>query len=152
MHAPHGEVTLKADNRQLVYLYNFVHQQLEATTELYRNLYLTYTEELEQVRMTRLQQTPSVFIIEEASIPDEPERPIPWLYTALSGIVGLFLAIMVILFIDALQEKQEPNLETVLQEKLDIRPEPVSNNANQSEKKSTGNNKSKPTRKKTPEK
>jgi hypothetical protein len=86
-------------------------QQLQSTLNLYQGLYLTLVEELERVRLARLQQTLNVIHIEEASIPETPVRPVPLLYTLLSGIVGMSLALGLVFFIEALQsEPKTPGL------------------------------------------
>jgi capsular polysaccharide biosynthesis protein len=86
-------------------------QQLQSTLNLYQELYLTLVEELERVRLARLQQTLTVVQIEEASIPKTPVRPIPLLYTILSGIVGMTLALGLVLFIETLRsEPKAPGL------------------------------------------
>jgi capsular exopolysaccharide synthesis family protein len=73
---------------------------LQATLALYQQLYLNLLNNLETVKLARAQSTPTVTTIEEAVIPKSPIRPIPLLYTALSGIVGLFLAAGAILLMD----------------------------------------------------
>lgn len=75
-------------------------QQLQPTLDLYQNLHLTLVEDLEKVRLARLQQTPNVVQIEAATIPEKPVRPIPTLYSLLSGMVGLMLASGWIFFIE----------------------------------------------------
>ena len=82
-------------------------QQLQSTVDLYQEVYLTLVEDLEQIRLARLQRTPNIVQIEEATIPEKPVRPIPLLYTALSGVVGLMLAVLLILFLEALKDNQE---------------------------------------------
>ena len=82
-------------------------QQLQSTLDLYQNMYLTLVEDLERVRLARIQQTPTIVQIEEAAVPQEPIRPIPLLYTAISGIVGAMLTLGLIFFMEAL--KSEPN-------------------------------------------
>jgi succinoglycan biosynthesis transport protein ExoP len=73
---------------------------LQSTRNLYQQLYLNLLNNLETVKLARVQSTPTVSQIEVATIPEKPVRPIPWLYTALSGIVGVLLALGAILLID----------------------------------------------------
>ena len=89
-------------------------KQLQSTIDLYQELYLNSIEELEKVRLARIQQVPNVVQIEEATIPEKPVRPIPILYTSLSGIVGFMIAILLAFFIEAWQNSQ-PRWEKVLQ-------------------------------------
>jgi capsular polysaccharide biosynthesis protein len=82
-------------------------QQLQSTINLYQDLYLTLVEELEKVRLARLQETPNVIQIEQATIPEKPVRPIPILYTAVSGVVGIMLAVLLVFLIETLRNEQE---------------------------------------------
>jgi uncharacterized protein involved in exopolysaccharide biosynthesis len=91
-------------------------QQLQSTINLYQNLYLTSVEELEKVRLARLQQTPNVVHIEEATTPKNPIRPIPILYTAISGMVGLILAVIFVFLFEVWQKYQEPSDKVELSE------------------------------------
>lgn len=79
-------------------------QQLLSTIELYRNLYLTYTEDLENAKLARVQQTPTIVQIEAAFVPEKPIRPISSLYIALSGMVGIMIAIGIVFFSEALRD------------------------------------------------
>ena len=81
-------------------------QQLQSTIDSYQRMHLTMVENLEQLQLERLQRTPFIVQIEEATIPEKPVRPIPILYTALSGVVGLMLAVLVVLFFEALRDDQ----------------------------------------------
>jgi len=73
---------------------------LQSTLNLYQQLYLNLLNNLETVKLARVQSTPTVTQIEIAAIPEKPIRPIPLLYTALSGMVGVFIAAGAILLID----------------------------------------------------
>jgi len=66
--------------------------QLKSTLDLYQNIYLNHLTSLENLRLARLQSTPTVTQIETASIPNNPIRPIPIIYTGLAAIVGLVIA------------------------------------------------------------
>ena len=63
--------------------------QLQSTLDLYQNLYTNLLTSLESVRLARLQNTPNIVQIEEASVPGEPIRPRPVTNTALATAVGL---------------------------------------------------------------
>ena len=99
-------------------------QQLQSTINLYQNLYLTSIEELEKVRLARLQQTPNVVHIEKAAIPKKPIRPIPILYTAVSGVVGLIMAVIFVFLFEAWRNNQA-RWEKVLQTESENFPETV---------------------------
>ena len=89
-------------------------QQLQSTIKLYQELYLTLVEDLEKVRLARIQQIPNVVQIEEATIPKKPIRPIPILYTSVSGMVGLIMAVLFVFLIEALQNEQgSPDMATL---------------------------------------
>ncbi|PWB70788.1 MAG: hypothetical protein C3F07_16055 [Anaerolineales bacterium] len=77
---------------------------LQATLSLYQQLYLNLLSNLEAVKLARAQSTPTVTKIEEAAVPQGPIRPIPVLYTALSGMVGLLIAAGAILLKDYLDD------------------------------------------------
>jgi capsular exopolysaccharide synthesis family protein len=73
---------------------------LQSTLNLYQQLYLSLLNNLEQVKLARVQSTPTVSPIENAALPRHPVRPLPLLYTALGAIVGLLLSAAVILLMD----------------------------------------------------
>ena len=58
------------------------------------------------MRLARLQETPNIVHIEEATIPKKPVRPIPILYTAVSGMVGLIMAVTFVFLFEAWQSNQ----------------------------------------------
>ena len=93
-------------------------QQLQSTINLYQDLYLTLVGELERVRLARLEQIPNVVQIEEATIPNKPIRPIPILYTAVGGMVGLMMAVLLVFFIETLRKEQESPDMSMLFDKL----------------------------------
>jgi uncharacterized protein involved in exopolysaccharide biosynthesis len=74
-------------------------QAMKATISLYQNTYIQLLSDLETTRLARLQQTPNAAQIQEASAPKRPVRPIPLLYSLLSGVVGLLLAGAPIIFL-----------------------------------------------------
>ena len=65
---------------------------------------LTYTEELENAKLACAQHTPNIVQVEEVFIPEKPVRPIPLVCTALSGMVGIMIAIGIIFFGEALSD------------------------------------------------
>jgi polysaccharide biosynthesis transport protein len=65
---------------------------LQKTLELYQQIYLQLLGSLEQVRLARLQNTPSIVQIEEAVQPASPVRPLPMRNGMLGAAVGLMLA------------------------------------------------------------
>jgi succinoglycan biosynthesis transport protein ExoP len=74
--------------------------RLQSTMNLYQQLYLNLLDNRETIRLARAQNTPVVQQIERAVIAKKPVRPIPLLYTVLSGLVGLLIAAGIILLID----------------------------------------------------
>ncbi|MCE9644880.1 MAG: polysaccharide biosynthesis tyrosine autokinase [Chloroflexi bacterium] len=66
--------------------------QLQTTLKLYQEIYINLLNNLEAIRLARLQNTPNVVSIEAAVVPSRPVRPNPVTNTALSAIVGLLLA------------------------------------------------------------
>jgi succinoglycan biosynthesis transport protein ExoP len=88
-------------------------QQLQSTLDLYQKLNLTLVGDLENARLSRLQQTPNLVQIEEAVVPDKPVRPIPPLYTLLGGMIGFMLATGVVFFIGILQSDQKISDEVI---------------------------------------
>ena len=66
--------------------------QLQTTLQLYQQIYINLLDNLESIRLARLQNTPNVVQIEAASTPSKPVRPQPVTNTALAAVVGLLLA------------------------------------------------------------
>ena len=66
--------------------------QLQTTLKLYQEIYINLLNNLEAIRLARLQNTPNVVSIESAVVPSKPVRPKPVTNTGLSAIVGLLLA------------------------------------------------------------
>lgn len=79
-----GKPTGTADSDRLT--------NLQKTLELYQQIYLQLLGSLEQVRLARLQNTPSIVQIEEAVQPGAPVRPLPVRTGMLGAAVGLMLA------------------------------------------------------------
>jgi len=89
---------------------------LQSTLNLYQQLYLSLLNNLTAMKLARVQSTPTVSPIEEAVIPKRPIRPVPLLYTALAGLVGLVVAAGAILLIDYLDDtiKSSRKIQDVL--------------------------------------
>ena len=66
--------------------------QLQTTMKLYQEIYINLLNNLEAVRLARLQNTPNVVSIEAAVVPGNPIRPKPVTNTGLAAVVGLMLA------------------------------------------------------------
>jgi non-specific protein-tyrosine kinase len=66
---------------------------LQTTQSLYQQIYSSILNNLESVRLARLQNTPNVVQIEPATVPEKPVRPRVLVNTALAGVVGLMLAV-----------------------------------------------------------
>lgn len=77
---------------------------LQKTLELYQQIYLQLLGSLEQVRLARLQNTPSVVQIEAAVVPTSPIRPDPIRNTLLGTAVGLMLAFGIAFAIEYLDD------------------------------------------------
>jgi succinoglycan biosynthesis transport protein ExoP len=77
---------------------------LQKTLDLYQQIYIQLLGNLEQVRLARLQNTPSVVQIEEAVVPTVPIRPLPIRNTVLGAIAGLMLAFGIAYVIEYLDD------------------------------------------------
>ena len=66
--------------------------QLQTTLKLYQEIYINLLNNLEAIRLARLQNTPNVVSIEAAIVPSRPVRPQPLTNAGLSAVVGLLLA------------------------------------------------------------
>lgn len=66
--------------------------QLQNTLQLYQEIYINLLDNLETVRLARLQNTPNVVQIEAAVVPNKPIRPVPMKTAGLAAVVGLALA------------------------------------------------------------
>lgn len=91
--------------------------QLQNTLDLYQGIYVNLLNSLESLRLARLQNTPNVVPIEEASAPEEPIRPRPIQNTLLAGAVGLMLAAGIIFLVEYLDDtiKTMEDVERLLQ-------------------------------------
>lgn len=77
---------------------------LQKTLELYQQIYLQLLGNLEQVRLARLQNTPSINQIEQATVPTSPIRPLPMQNTLMGGAIGLMLAFGIAFAIEYLDD------------------------------------------------
>ena len=90
--------------------------QLQSTLDLYQQVYINLLSSLQTVRLARLQSTPSVVQIEEATQPSSPIRPRPLTNTLLAGMVGLMLAGAIVFLVEYLDNtlKTPEDVERVL--------------------------------------
>jgi polysaccharide biosynthesis transport protein len=90
---------------------------LQKTLDLYQQIYLQLLGSLEQVRLARLQNTPSVVQIEEAAQPSSPVRPLPLQTGMLGAAVGLMLAFGIAFGIEYLDDtlRSPSDVERVLE-------------------------------------
>lgn len=89
-------------------------QEMKARMSLYQDTYIRLLSSLESTRLARLQQTPNAAQIQEAAVPKKAVRPIPLLYSLLSGVVGLLLAAAAAFFISVFREDLELAQTTVV--------------------------------------
>lgn len=78
--------------------------KLETTLKLYQDIYINLLNNLEAVRLSRLQNTPNVVAIEAAVVPEKPVRPRVLLNTGLTALSGLILAICMAFLFDFLDD------------------------------------------------
>ena len=78
--------------------------QLQKTLDLYQGIYVNLLNNLESLRLARLQNTPNIVQIEGAKVPIEPVRPRPVLNTILAGVIGLMLAAGIIFLVEYLDD------------------------------------------------
>lgn len=78
--------------------------QLQTTLGLYQQIYINLLNNLETIKLARLQNTPNVVQIEPAAVPVEPVRPRPLMNTILAGILGLMFAIGTAFLIEYLDD------------------------------------------------
>jgi capsular exopolysaccharide synthesis family protein len=78
--------------------------QLQTTLQLYQEIYINLLNNLEAIRLARLQNTPNVVPIETAVLPTKPVRPKPVTNISLSAIAGLLLAGAIAFLIEYLDD------------------------------------------------
>lgn len=66
--------------------------QMQSTLQLYQQIYINLLNNLEEIRLARLQNTPNIVPIEYATAPASPIQPRPMQTTGLGAVVGLLLA------------------------------------------------------------
>jgi non-specific protein-tyrosine kinase len=65
---------------------------LNTTQSLYQQIYVSVLNNLESVRLAKLQNMPNVVQIQPAIVPDDPVRPRTMLNSVLGGIIALILS------------------------------------------------------------
>ncbi|MFZ5919772.1 MAG: polysaccharide biosynthesis tyrosine autokinase [Chloroflexota bacterium] len=90
--------------------------QLQTTLNLYQQIYLNLLNNLETVRLARVQSTPTVIQTEPAVVSEDPIRPKPLQTTALAGAVGLMLMAGIAFLVEYLDDtlKTPTDIERVL--------------------------------------
>ncbi|GAB4546355.1 MAG: hypothetical protein Fur002_21330 [Anaerolineales bacterium] len=66
--------------------------QLQTTMQLYQQIYINLLNNLESIRLAKLQNTPNVVQIEAAFPPSKPVRPTPLTTIPLAGFTGMVIA------------------------------------------------------------
>lgn len=88
-------------------------QRLHSTMNLYEEEYLNLTNNLNSIQLASSQSVTNITQIEPAAIPDEPVRPLPLLYTSLSGVIGVMLAAMFIGLVEALDNSIKSPMDII---------------------------------------
>jgi capsular exopolysaccharide synthesis family protein len=90
--------------------------QLRTTLNLYQQIYLNLLTSLENVRLSRLQNTPTVSQIEPARLPGSPISPTPLTDTLFAAAIGLALAGGIVFLIEYLDDtiKTPEDVENLL--------------------------------------
>ena len=78
--------------------------QSQTNLALYQQIYANLLGDYEEIRLARLENTPTVMNVEPAKIPTKPVRPRPATNTALGSIVGLMIAGGVVFLIEYLDD------------------------------------------------
>ena len=79
--------------------------QLRDELAQYQSSYTSVLSRYEDLRLTELQSTDSITIVDEAEIPEEPIRPRVLINTLLAAIVGAMLALGVIFLVEYLDDR-----------------------------------------------
>ena len=79
--------------------------QLQSTLQLYQQTNTTLLNNLEDIRLAQLQNTPNIVQIEAAAVPISPVQPNPVIDIGLGTIVGLLLSGGIGFFIDYIDDK-----------------------------------------------
>jgi len=78
--------------------------RLKTTLNLYQQIYITSINNLETLKLTKAQNTPTVMQVESATKPNTPISPKPMQSTALGAAIGLLLTGAVIFLIEFLDD------------------------------------------------
>ncbi len=78
--------------------------RLQSNLTYYEDLYRGYQSSLEDLRLMRMQNTPTLTHIQPAALPEKPDRPIPIIYTALAALAGLIIAVMAMVLIEMMDD------------------------------------------------
>ena len=78
--------------------------QLQSTVNVYQQLYINLLNSLESVKLSRLQNTPTINQIEPAVLPTSPISPKPYSSAVTSGAIGLMLAGVIVILIEYLDD------------------------------------------------
>lgn len=78
--------------------------QLQTTLGLYQQIYVNSLDNLEAIRLARLQNSPNIVQIEPAARPDDPIRPRTLMNTVLGAVLGLMLVTGIIFLIEQLDD------------------------------------------------
>jgi len=91
--------------------------QLQSTLELYKQVYINLLTSLESLRLARVENTPNIVQIENATLPSAPIRPQPINTTLLAAAVGLMLAAGIVFLVEYLDDtlKTMEDVERILQ-------------------------------------
>jgi polysaccharide biosynthesis transport protein len=91
-------------------------KQFQSTLAVYQQLYINLLSNLETVRLSRMQSTPTVTQIEPATLPQSPISPRPMNNAASTGAVGLLLAAGVVFLVEYLDDtiKTPEQVEQIL--------------------------------------
>jgi succinoglycan biosynthesis transport protein ExoP len=79
--------------------------QMQSTLQLYQQIDINLLNNLEEIRLARLQNTPNIVQIESAITPGSPIQPRPMQNTGLSAVVGLLLAGTVAYLIEYIDDR-----------------------------------------------
>ena len=85
--------------------------RMQKTIDLYQQIYLQLLSNLESVKLSELQNTPNVVMIQPAVVPDSPISPKPIRNALLGAMVGLLLSgsvvILITFFDDTIKSPQD---------------------------------------------
>ena len=78
--------------------------RLKTTLNLYQQIYITSINNLETLKLTKAQNTPTVMQVESATKPNTPISPKPMQSTALGAAIGLLFTAAIIFLIEFLDD------------------------------------------------